>query len=99
MSDSLLTMTSDYDDYYDDDYEYDPYSHMTNDPLDYYTHGYGGFGYDTSHVKKDESRTELFKHASGGNFSEVKRIVEAARGQIRKRKEYGHQLREKVDGS
>jgi hypothetical protein len=51
---------------------------MTNDPVDFYTRGYGGFGYDTSHVKKDEPRTDLFNYASAGNLSEVKRIVEGA---------------------
>jgi hypothetical protein len=61
---------------YSDDY--DPFDHMTNNPVDFYTRGYGGFGYDTSHVKKDEPRSELFNQASAGNLSEVKRIVEGA---------------------
>ena len=50
------------DDYYDDDYdsygdEYDPVRHMAEDPIHFQMYGYGGFGYDTSHVPKDEPDT------------------------------------------
>ena len=64
--------------YYGGD-DYDAYDHMTNDPVDFATHGYGGFGYDTSHVPKDEPRSELTKAAMAGEFAEVKSIVEAAK--------------------
>ena len=50
---------------------------MTNDPVDFQTYGYGGFGYDTSHVAKDEPHSELTLAAKSGNFNQVKRIVEA----------------------
>ncbi|KAL7523750.1 hypothetical protein ACHAXR_000311 [Thalassiosira sp. AJA248-18] len=41
--------------------------------------GYGGFGYDTSHVPKDEPRSALAIAAGSGNLDEVKRVVEAAK--------------------
>ena len=63
----------DYDDY--DDYEYDPFDHMTNDPIDFYTNGYGGFGYDTGHIKPDGKHSELFHAASSGDLGRVKQIV------------------------
>ena len=44
--------------YYDDDY--DAYDHMTSDPVDFQTYGYGGFGYDTSHIQPNEARPEIF---------------------------------------
>ena len=79
--------------HYSDDY--DPYDHMTNDPIDYYTNGYGGFGYDTSHVKKDETHSELFKYASAGDLSQVKQIIEHAKAvsEVEKNKVLNHARR------
>lgn len=42
-------------------------------------YGYGGFGYETSHVKKDEPPSELCTHAQVGRLAEMKIIVEAAK--------------------
>jgi len=72
----LSVYMSDYDDY-DDDYEYDPSDHMTNDPVGFYTHGYGGYGYDTSHVPRDEAKPELVKHVEEGNLQAVRDVVES----------------------
>lgn len=77
---------SDYDDDYDYDYEYDPYEHMANDPLSFYTHGYGGFGYDTSHVPPDEDTPDITKRVEEGNLAAVKNIVEAASTDSEKKK-------------
>mmetsp|Transcript_7813 Transcript_7813/g.11472 ORF Transcript_7813/g.11472 Transcript_7813/m.11472 type:complete len:207 (+) Transcript_7813:90-710(+) len=70
-----------YDDYYDgndsEDYEYDPAWHMTNDPVDFAMNGYGGFGYDTSHVQSDEPISELVSCCKQGNLNEVKRVVDS----------------------
>lgn len=46
--------------------------------VDFQMNGYGGFGYGTSHVPKNEPHTELFNAAKNGNLAEVRRIVEAA---------------------
>lgn len=65
-------------DYYDSDGDYDAFGHMSGDPLDFYTNGYGGFGYDTSHVPKDDQKAEITKKIEEGNLNAVKRIVQAA---------------------
>ena len=64
---------SDYD--YDDDYEYDPWNHMVNDPVDFQMNGYGGFGYDTSHVKSDGNHSALARAAKDGNLGAVQSLV------------------------
>lgn len=56
--------------------DYDASSHMMNDPVDFQTYGYGGFGYDTSHVPQNEPKSELEYAAGSGNIFAVKRIVE-----------------------
>jgi hypothetical protein len=61
--------------YYGGD-DYDAFGHMTNDPVDT---DMVGFGYDTSHVAKDEPHSELTLAAKSGNFNQVKRTVEAAK--------------------
>ena len=63
-------------DYYDDDFGYDVMAHMAEDPVDFYTNGYGGFGYDTSHVEPNEKHSNLYLAAIAGNLREVKRLVE-----------------------
>lgn len=62
--------------YYDEDY--DAYDHMTNDPFDFQMYGYGGFGYDTSHIQPDEPRSEICIKASTGDLIGVMKIVERA---------------------
>lgn len=56
-------------------YDYDPFEHMTNDPVDFQTHGYGGFGYDTSHVKADGEHCALYQASEAGNMTEVQAII------------------------
>ena len=68
----------DYDDYDYDDYDYDPWDHMTNDPVDFAMHGYGGFGYDTSHIQQDEKQSEMCIAASKGDLNTVKQLVNTA---------------------
>ena len=65
-------------DYYDSDGDYDAFGHMSGDPYDFYTNGYGGFGYDTSHVPKDDRKAEITKKSEEGDLNAVKRIVQAA---------------------
>lgn len=62
-------------DYSDDDYDYDAVDHMTNDPVGFYTYGYGGFGYDTSHVKKDGQHSEFYRACEKGDLDEVKDML------------------------
>mmetsp|Transcript_36472 Transcript_36472/g.74405 ORF Transcript_36472/g.74405 Transcript_36472/m.74405 type:complete len:851 (+) Transcript_36472:234-2786(+) len=68
------------DDYdaYDDYDDYDVVDHMTNDPIDFQINGYGGFGYDTSHIGPDEPRSEMCLSAFQGDLSGVMDIVERA---------------------
>jgi hypothetical protein len=65
---------SDYDDedFHDD---YDPWDHMVNDPEDFQMNGYGGFGYDTSHVKSDGNHSALALAAKNGNLGAVQSLV------------------------
>ncbi|KAL7548726.1 hypothetical protein ACHAWF_011990 [Thalassiosira exigua] len=41
-------------------------------------YGYGGFGYDTSHVPRDEAKSELTQEVERGNLAAVRQIVEDA---------------------
>lgn len=80
-SDSDVDYGSDED--YNDDLNdqvdaYDAYDHMISDPVDFQMHGYGGFGYDTSHVAPDSSKPTLTLRAEEGDLSNVRRIVEEA---------------------
>ncbi len=68
----------DSDDDYNDDYSYDAAEHMTNDPVHFQMFGYGGFGYDTSHIGPDEPRPELCINASRGDLGGVMDIVDRA---------------------
>jgi hypothetical protein len=68
---------------YDD---YDPMDHMMNDPVGFQIHGYGGFGYDTSHVPQDGNRPEIVVAAKDGRMDKVKGLVEAAASQNGKSK-------------
>ncbi|KAL7430030.1 hypothetical protein ACHAXM_001984 [Skeletonema potamos] len=65
------------DDYYDH-YSYDAAEHMTNDPVHFQMYGYGGFGYDTSHIGPDEPMSDMCINASRGDLSGVMNIVERA---------------------
>lgn len=38
-------------------------------------YGYGGFGYDTSHVKKDDPHSEFYMLCAGGNLDRVKAML------------------------
>ena len=60
---------------FDDDGEYDVVAHMTDDPVDFYTNGYGGFGYDTSHVAGPEPHSELYRASAAGDLAKVQSIV------------------------
>ncbi len=74
-----MSYYDDYDDDYDYDYDdYDVIDHMTNDPIDFQIYGYGGFGYDTSHIAPDEERSEMCISASKGDLHTVMDIVEQA---------------------
>lgn len=75
--------------YYHDDYDsssddfmygddYDPVEQMARDPVAFQMYGYGGFGYDTSHVRPDEARQELTERAEAGDVDSVRRLVEQA---------------------
>ena len=64
-----------YGGYYSDDDEYDPMRHMMEDPVDFQMHGYGGFGYDTSHVRPDEPLSALVKKVTYDDLEGVKRVV------------------------
>lgn len=64
--------------YFDEFGDYDPMEHMVKDPVDFQMYGYGGFGYDTSHVPKDEDHSELYKAAEAGDLNKVKQIVQNA---------------------
>ena len=67
----------DWDDDYDyGDYEdYDPSDHMMNDPVGFQIHGYGGFGYDTSHVEPSEEHSELYNASSAGDLAKVRELI------------------------
>ena len=62
------------DDYGDYD-DYDPVDHMVNDPVGFQIHGYGGFGYDTSHIKADQEHSELYHASSAGNLTKVHELT------------------------
>jgi len=64
-----------YGGYYADD-DYNPMRHMMDDPVDFQMHGYGGFGYDTSDVPKDEPKPTITKKADAGDLAGVKSVVE-----------------------
>jgi hypothetical protein len=56
----------DYDDFdYFDDY----------DPVDFQINGYGGFGYDTSHVKPDQEHSALYRAAESDSLAEIQEIL------------------------
>eukprot|EP00978_Attheya_sp_CCMP212_P018217 scaffold49527_cov53-Attheya_sp.AAC.5 len=60
--------------------------HMINDPVGFQIHGYGGFGYDTSHVPQDGNPPEIVVAAKDGRMDKVKDLVEAAASQNGKSK-------------
>ena len=59
---------------------------MTQDPLSFYTFGYGGFGYDTSHVPPNEETPVITKRVEDGNLAAVQNIVQAASADSEKAK-------------
>lgn len=67
-----------YGGYYSDDDDYNPMRHMMEDPVDFQMHGYGGFGYDSSHVPPDEPPSALVKKVMYDSLEGVKRIVQKA---------------------
>lgn len=52
---------------------YDPSS------VEFQIYGYGGFGYDTSHVKPDDVQPEIVQAAKNGDLGRLMRVVERAR--------------------
>ena len=66
------------DDYYDDHGGYDVVEHMTSDPVDFYTYGYGGFGYDTSQVKPNEKDPPVIQAAKKGDLEQIQMLVASA---------------------
>ena len=48
---------------------------MAEDPVHFQMYGYGGFGYDTSHVPKDEPEPPITKKAHNGDLAGVRAIV------------------------
>lgn len=56
----------------------DAFLQVTEDPVDFYTHGHGGFEHGTSHVPRGDARSELSNRAEQGNPVANRRIVEAA---------------------
>ena len=68
-----------YGGYSDDDYDYEDYNplqHMMDDPVHFQMYGYGGFGYDTSHVPRDEPEPPITKKAAAGDLAGVMAIVD-----------------------
>jgi len=82
MSDYDYDSYDSYDSYDDDGFmygaDYDAVEHMTRDPVGFQMHGYGGFGYDTSHVRPDEVPPELTRSAKEGDVASARMIVEKA---------------------
>ena len=54
----------------------DPYGGM--DSVEFQMYGYGGFGYDTSHVKPAEKTSELVKAAKAGDLEQIQSNVRNA---------------------
>jgi hypothetical protein len=57
------------DSYYDSDGSYDAAAHMMGDPVDFQMYGHGGFGYDTSHIQKDDPTPDIVQAAEKGDFN------------------------------
>ena len=41
----------------------------------FFTYGHGGFGYDTSHVPRDEAHSSLFTAAMDGDLTKVQQAL------------------------
>jgi ankyrin repeat protein len=58
-----------------------------------YRYGYGGFGYNTSHVKTDEPHSPLYMAAKDGDLAQVQALVEKEQSQAAKLKLLNHARR------
>eukprot|EP00586_Coscinodiscus_wailesii_P021018 CAMPEP_0172496826 /NCGR_PEP_ID=MMETSP1066-20121228/93702_1 /TAXON_ID=671091 /ORGANISM="Coscinodiscus wailesii, Strain CCMP2513" /LENGTH=73 /DNA_ID=CAMNT_0013269325 /DNA_START=71 /DNA_END=289 /DNA_ORIENTATION=+ len=64
--------------YYYDYNSYDPYQQMAYDTASYQMYGYGGYGYETSHIPPDESHSPLYSRAEKGDLQRVTALVTEA---------------------
>jgi Ankyrin repeats (3 copies) len=62
--------------HYSDDY--DPIDHYYDDPVDFAMHGYGGFVYDTDHVKPDDATPHIVVAAGNGRLEQVRSLIETS---------------------
>merc|ERR1719375_837223 len=46
------------------------------DEIDFQMYGYGGFGYDTSHIKPDSAQPAIVTASGHGNLEELRSLVE-----------------------
>jgi hypothetical protein len=56
------------------------------DPVAFQMYGYGGFGYDTSHVPPDQQHSELYHASKEGDLKKVKEIVRLCTGKTEEEK-------------
>jgi len=88
-------MYFDYEDY--EDYDSDDLEAYMPEPgsLEFQLYGYGGFGYNTDHVPKDDDVPDIVRYAKTGNIEGVKAQISMVRKKARKAKK--EQRNKKLD--